>query len=427
MNISLVKRGQMLDFVSEDFIDSSEINPDRIFKLNDKKISQGNVVYLMEREHRVFDNWGLLFAFEKSKELGKTLKVIFGLKNKKFSPRQMAFMMQGLKNVESDLNNNNIEFQILDEDVLPYLNANAGMVVSDFNPIQPKEYFSNHLECAFFEVDSHNIIPARIASAKQEFSAATFRPKVYRNIGEFLTEYPKPFTTSKTEAQEVLEDFIENKLENYDELRNDPNKNTISSLSKYLHFGQISSQRVALEVLKSKAARANKEAFLEELIVRKELSDNFCFYNHYFDNFEGIPDWAKQNFASHKDDFRQYIYELETFESAQTHEKLWNACQKQLLTEGKIHSYLRMYWAKKILEWSLSPEEAIETAVYLNDMYALDGIDPNGYVGILWSIGGLHDRAFSSREIFGKIRYMNEKGCRRKFDVDAYIRKYLYT
>lgn len=424
MNISLVKRGQMLDFAGDDFVTPEKVHADRIFELNNKEITHGDVIYLMEREHRVADNWGLLFALEKSKELNKNLKVVFALQNKKFSPGQLDFMMQGLKKVEKDLKQNGIPFEILEEDALAYLNQNAGMVVTDFNPVQPKEYFANHLECALFEVDSHNIIPARIISEKQEFSAATFRPKVYRNIGEFLTEFPSVFKTSKNEAQEVLEDFIENKLEKYDEFRNDPNKDAVSGLSKYFHFGQISSQRVAIEILKSKASRPNKEAFLEEMIVRKELSDNFCLYNPYYDNFEGIPDWAKQNFANHREDFRQYIYGLETFENAQTHEELWNACQKQLLKEGKIHGYLRMYWAKKILEWSATPEEAIENTVYLNDMYALDGTDPNGYVGVLWAIGGLHDRAFAQREVFGKIRYMSESGCRRKFDTTAYIKKY---
>ncbi len=424
MNTSLVKRGQMLDFVGEDFFVPEEINPDRIFQLNDKKIIQGDVIYLMERENRVLDNWSLLFAHQKAKELNKNFKVIFGLKNKKFSQVQSDFMMQGLQNVESDLQNNNIPFELLKEDVLPYLKANVGMVVSDFNPIYRKNYLAQKLDCAFFEVDSHNIIPTRYASGKQEFSAATFRPKVYKNIGEFLTEYPKPLKTSKSEANEALEAFIESRLEYYDEQRNDPNKNAVSGLSKYLHFGKISSQRVALEVLKSQASRPNKEAFLEELIVRKELSDNFCFYNQDFDNFEGLPTWAKQNFASHREDFRQYIYDLETFENAQTHEELWNACQRQLLTEGKIHGYMRMYWAKKILEWSISPDEAIKIAVYLNDTYALDGLDPNGYVGILWSIGGVHDRAFFTREIFGKIRYMNENGCKKKFNTAAYIKKF---
>lgn len=414
----------MLDFAGEDFFVPTEIHQDRIFKLNDKKIVKGDVVYFMEREHRVFDNWGLLFAFEKSKELGRNLRVVFGLKNKNFSKTQLDFMMQGLKNVEFDLKFNDIHFEIIEDDIMSYINDYAGMVVSDFNPIESKFELAEKIDCAFFEVDSHNIIPARLISEKQEFSAATFRPKVYKNIGEFLTEYPKTFKTSRNEAQEVLEDFIQKKLEHYDELRNDPNKNAVSGLSKYFHFGQISSQRVAIEVLNSKISRPNKEAFLEELIVRKELSDNFCLYNTNFDNLDGIPDWAKKNFENHREDFRQYIYELETFESAQTHEELWNACQRQLLAEGKIHGYLRMYWAKKILEWSANPEEAIKIAVYLNDTYALDGIDPNGYVGILWAIGGVHDRAFSSREIFGQIRYMNENGCRRKFDTAAYIKKY---
>ncbi|MBN2520958.1 MAG: hypothetical protein JXB17_10665 [Bacteroidales bacterium] len=169
----------------------------------------------------------------------------------------------------------------------------------------------------------------------------------------------------------------------------------------------------------------NTEAFLEELIVRKELSDNYCYYNVNYDSYEGFPEWAKQTLKIHRYDEREYVYELIDFESANTHDDLWNAAQIELIETGKIHGYMRMYWAKKILEWTKSPEKALKTAIYLNDKYAMDGRDPNGYTGCAWAIGGVHDRAWSERPVFGKIRYMNCNGAKRKFDVEEYISKYL--
>lgn len=421
---SLVKRYQMLDFCGDDFYLSEKIHLERICSLNDKKIQDGDVVYLMTREMRVEDNWGLLFAKEQSHELHRKLKVVLPISLLKVSERQKNFLTQFLSLLNQNFALNNIPFEVVEGDVLPVLDS-AGMVVCDFAPVLDLPKNLSGLACALLEVDSHNIIPARFASQKQEFSAATFRPNVYRNIGEFLTEFPSAFRFKKSEAYDVLEDFIQNKLDFYSEQKNDPTKEFVSGLSKYFHFGLISAQKVAIEVIKSQASRPNKESFLEEMIVRKELSDNFCLYNESFDSFEGAPPWVKENFAAHRDDIRHYVYDLETFEQAQTHEELWNACQAQLLHEGRIHGYLRMYWAKKILEWSQSPEEAVEIAVYLNDKYALDGNDPNGYVGVLWAIAGVHDRPFFGREVFGKIRYMNENGCRRKFDTAAYIRRYL--
>ena len=198
-------------------------------------------------------------------------------------------------------------------------------------------------------------------------------------------------------------------------------------MSPYLHFGQISAQRVALDV---KAFQGNKEseaAFLEELIIRRELSDNFCLYNSNYDSFEGFPNWAKETLNKHRKDKRDFIYTKEEFELAATHEYLWNAAQTELVITGKMHGYMRMYWAKKILEWTKSPEEALSIAVYLNDKYELDGRDPNGYVGCAWSIGGVHDRAWTERNVIGKIRYMNLNGAKRKFDVEEYVMKFQTT
>ena len=192
-----------------------------------------------------------------------------------------------------------------------------------------------------------------------------------------------------------------------------------------MNLGFISSQRVALEIIKSNTAQENKESFLEELVIRKELSDNFCLYTENFKNFSGIPTWAKTSLNNHKFDLRTYTYSLKEFEEAKTHDKLWNAAQNQLLKEGSIHAYLRMYWAKKILEWTNSPSNALNTAIYLNDKYAYDSPSSNGYTGILWAIGGLHDRAFINYPITGKIRRMTYDSMKKKYNLTEYIKKYL--
>jgi deoxyribodipyrimidine photo-lyase len=222
-------------------------------------------------------------------------------------------------------------------------------------------------------------------------------------------------------ARRALSAFVKRKLPLYDEMRNDPSKDGQSHLSPYVHFGQLAAQRIALEVRKAAAPSSSKDSFLEELVVRRELSDNFCYYNPHYDTFQGFPDWAKTTLDLHRKDRREYLYSLEEFEHAKTHDDAWNAAQKEMVLRGKMHGYMRMYWGKKILEWTESPEDALKIAIYLNDTYELDGRDPNGYVGIAWSIGGVHDRAWKERAVFGKIRYMNYKGLKSKFDIGKYI------
>jgi deoxyribodipyrimidine photo-lyase len=246
------------------------------------------------------------------------------------------------------------------------------------------------------------------------------------------------------EPKVSLDDFL-GKYASYDENRNDPTKDAQSNLSPYLHFGQLSSLRIALQ-LTARGVNPQESAFLEEIIVRKELSDNFCLYNTSYDSFDGAPAWARKSLLMHADDEREFTYSLEQLENAQTHDDVWNAAQMQLRRTGKIHGYMRMYWAKKVLEWS--PAEAreepmlnghpfrvklhnqlsdlsgaawaIAVLVYLNDFYSIDGGDPNGYVGILWSVAGVHDRPWGKRPVFGAIRYMNDKGLARKFSVKEY-------
>lgn len=413
-----VKRGLMLNFIYDEIFYAAPVNKNRIFKFNDNAIKNGDIIYAPTRDLRLEDNWAVIFGMELAKKYNKKFKIAVNLSNITYSEKQEAFLLGGLNFFSKNSARQNIDFEILKQ--MPD-ECDIGALIIDFNPVNATTY--NHLSCAVFEVDSHNIIPCRFVSNKQEFSAATLRRKIYANLSNFLTEFSEHFDIIKSDAYSKLDDFLTNKLHYYAEFNNDPNKNMTSNLSPSLHFGFISAQRVAIEVIKTNASRENKEAFLEELIVRKELSDNFCHYANNFKTLENIPAWAKTTLNEHKADIRAYIYNLEEFEQAKTHDALWNKIQQNLLNKGRIHGYLRMYWAKKILEWSKSPEDALETAIYLNDKYALDGNDPNGYVGILWSIGGVHDRPFSSKMVTGKIRYMSLGGCMRKFDVKEYIEK----
>jgi deoxyribodipyrimidine photo-lyase len=181
---------------------------------------------------------------------------------------------------------------------------------------------------------------------------------------------------------------------------------------------------VALTIRDAGADQADSEAFLEELIIRRELADNYVYYTPDYNKVAGAHNWAQKTIAEHKNDKREYIYTLDQFEQAKTHDDLWNAAQLQMVKEGKMHGFMRMYWAKKILEWTPDAQTAIDTALLLNDRYNLDGRDSNGVCGVMWSICGVHDRAWNIRDVFGKIRYMNYNGCKRKFDVKAYVEKY---
>lgn len=457
-----VKRNELLKYIDADSIDVEKVvNPNRIYKLNSKDTFYKSFVYLMNREQRVCDNWALVFSQQLALQYKQPIIVLFFLdKTVKVNSRRLEFMMKGLEQVKADLEEKNIIFRIIfktEQEYIHYLKSlNIGCLVTDFSPLNEQkklnELISKSINASFYEVDSHNIVPCRYVSRKQEYSAATFRLKMKRLISDFLTEYPelkehpynierplidevsefssiedetvKPvkwLTPSSFYAEKELDNFLETKLNFYEENRNDPTKNVLSNMSVYLHFGQISSQRIAIRVLKSDTLCKNKEAYLEEMVIRKELADNFCFYNKDYQDISSFPLWAQATLQSHKQDVRTYNYKLEDFENLKTHDNLWNSAQKELIAKGKMHSYMRMYWCKKILEWSESAAIAQEISIYLNDKYSLDGLDPNGYVGIAWSIGGVHDRAWSERSVFGKVRYMNFEGCKRKFDVELYM------
>lgn len=445
------------------------MNPGRIKLLQDGNEGKGPVVYWMSRDQRANDNWALLFAQQIAENKNKSLLVLFSLVPKFLDAgfRHYAFMLKGLQQSEETLNNFNIPFIVLkgeQEKTIPeFLNeVNASILVADFNPLKIsrlwKKKVADQISIPFFEVDAHNIVPCKHVSDKAEFAAYTFRPKINKLLPEFLDEIPNlslmksnstynfknnwndiysslevDFSVKEVDwikpgekaASEMLSTFIKEKLEHYTFDRNNPTLDAVSNLSPYLHFGHISAQRIALEINKTKENEESKKAFLEELIVRRELSDNFCYYNPNYDSFEGFHSWAKETLNAHRTDEREFIYSQKEFEEGKTHDNLWNAAQKEMVNKGKMHGYMRMYWAKKILEWTPSPEEALRIAIYLNDKFELDGRDPNGYTGCAWSIGGIHDRPWAERPVFGKIRYMNYNGCKRKFDVDAYIEKYL--
>jgi deoxyribodipyrimidine photo-lyase len=440
----------------------------RLRTLKDGTQQQGRVVYWMSRDQRVADNWALLSAQEFALQMKAPLAVVFCLVPQflNASLRQFGFMLRGLEQVEKSLRDLKIPFFLLrgwPKREIPKFVAESKVtiLVSDFDPLRIKrewkEGVANKLEVPLYEVDTRNIVPCWVASAKQEYGAYTLRPKIHRSLPEFLVEFPKlqvhPFTWSgKVEsidwkraatslavnrdvgevdwlepgeraARKTLNYFLKNKLPKYALMRNDPTGDTVSHLSPYLHFGQISAQRVALEVKKRQIRSEQKDSFLEELIVRRELADNYCFYNDKYDQFGGFHPWAQKTLNEHRGDRREYLYSAEEFEQAQTHDDLWNAAQMEMVRRGKMHGYMRMYWAKKILEWTESPERALETAIYLNDKYELDGRDSNGYAGIAWSVGGVHDRPWNERPVFGKIRYMSYNGCRRKFDIKSYIQE----
>jgi len=437
------------------------VHPARIFALNDAPTAAGPVLYWMSRDQRVRDNWSLLHA--RSLAGDSPLFVAFCLVDDYpgATLRHYDFMLRGLMEVERDLAALNIPFVLLKGDPgreVPDMAARlgAGAVVTDFDPLRIKRKWqadaASRLSVSLIEVDAHNVVPARYVSDKQEYAARTIRPKIHRLSSEFLDEFPSlalldqrpagfdpvdwdgvrrdlkvdgsvlpvALEPGEAAAHRALDAFIDKRLHLYAERRNDPVADVTSRLSAYYHFGQLAPQWAALAVAASGRGEG-QAAYLEELIVRRELSDNFCLQNLHYDTLDGAAGWARKTLDEHRADPRPHLYTPAQFEAAATHSRLWNAAQLQLINSGYMHGYLRMYWAKKILEWSATPEEALATVIRLNDRYSLDGRDPNGYVGALWSVAGLHDRPWKTRAVFGSIRYMNENGCRRKFDVEAFI------
>lgn len=428
----------------------------------------GPILYWMDREMRAHDNWALIRALALGHKNGQPVGVIYNLVAGYLGggARQHAFTLAGLRELETTFSKYGIPFAVVltddtVEDIAQFIRAQkVGAVVTDMNPLRMnrkwKDGVAKRIDVPMEIVDAHNVVPVWVTSEKQEFGARTIRPKIHKHLAEYLDVFPrltkqtsvwrgfpksdwhaleKVKTDERAEpvtwlvpgekaAKVMLKRFVASKLPGYSERRNDPNVEGVSDLSPYFHYGMLAPQRVALAVKESGAPLVDREAFIEEAVVRRELSDNYCYYNPEYDAVAGFPAWAQRTLDAHRANTREYTYTLRQFEAARTHDPVWNAAQNQMIRTGKMHGYMRMYWAKKILEWTPSPEDALRIAITLNDRYELDGRDPNGYVGCAWSIGGVHDRPWGERPIFGMIRYMNDKGCARKFDVKAYIAKW---
>lgn len=434
---------------------------------------RGPVIYWMSRDQRAADNWALLHAQDLALERGASLAVAFCL-----APafpganlRHYEFMLRGLERTARDLARRRIPLFLLKGEPgreIPRLarGSRASALVADFDPLRIKRQWlrevADQLPIPVLEADAHNVVPCWAASHKPEYGAYTIRPKIRAALDEFLTDFPalethpapwkpappaldadaalawlepdasvqpvKQISPGAAAAERALRAFIGHGLPRYHTAHNDPNADAASGLSPWLHFGQVSAQRAALEVKRAAdrdpALEEPAAAFLEQLIVRRELADNYCLHNPAYDTLDPIPAWVRATLDAHRADPREYVYGRAQWDAAATHDPLWNAAQRQMALSGAMHGYMRMYWGKKILEWSASPEEAMDTAVYLNDRYELDGRDPNGYTGLAWCIGGVHDRPWRERPVFGTIRYMNAAGCRRKFHVDEYIARW---
>lgn len=443
------------------------IQKERIKALNQKAVQKGSyVLYWMQASQRTEYNHALEYAIVQANKLRQPVVVFFGITDHfpEANERHYAFMLEGLREVKQSLLERRIKMLIRHRS--PELDTiqmakKASLVVVDrgYLRIQKRwrEYVAKRIDSPLIQVESDVVVPVEEASPKEEYSAATLRPKIHKKLSHFLTPLIEQESrvsslsmefnsfelddTERTlsklqinrsvqkvisfkggikEALKHLNKFLEEKLDRYAELRNDPTLNYLSQPSPYLHFGQISPLYIALKVKRSEGL--GLEAFLEELIVRRELSMNFVFYNEHYDSFDGLPLWSKKTLKAHQKDRRPYLYTLEELERGETHDLYWNAAQQEMVLTGKMHGYMRMYWGKKILEWTKKPADAYRTALYLNNKYELDGRDPNGFAGVAWCFGK-HDRPWVERPIFGTVRYMNDKGLKRKFDADEYVRK----
>jgi len=442
------------------------IQKERIKVLNSKMVRKGQyVLYWMQASQRAECNHAMEYAILQANELRVPLLVYFGITDRfpEANERHYVFMLEGLKEVKNTLEQRGIRMVILHQSPeigAVRLSKQASLVVVDRGYLriqrQWREEAGQRMECPLIQVESDVVVPVEEVSSKEEYTAATIRPKIHKRLTHFLigVEENEPLYSSLSmdmdsfeiadiekaisklridrsvkkvdsfkggtkEALRHLEFFLEGKLDRYPELRNDPTLDYLSNMSPYLHFGQISSLSIALKVKETKSPGV--EAFLEELIIRRELSMNFVFYNNKYDSFEAIPEWAKKSLRSHQRDKRSYLYSLKELEQAKTHDPYWNAAQEEMVIKGKMHGYMRMYWGKKILEWSKTPQEAFRNALYLNNRYELDGRDPNGFTGVAWCFGK-HDRPWGERPVFGNVRYMNDKGLKRKFDADRYVK-----
>lgn len=443
------------------------IQNERIKSLNKKPIKDGDsVLYWMQASQRTEYNHALEYSITRANELQKPVVVFFGITNQylEANQRHYLFMLEGLREVKESLSKRGIKFvlqAVSPERGVIKIAEKSCLVVVDAGYLKIhrkwRSYAALHLKCLLVQVETDIVVPVETASPKEEYAAATFRPKIHDklyyffvplrkrhpilsslhlkfdhieidNISKCLAELKidrygskmQNFHGGNSEAEKLLDLFLNKKITHYDKFRNDPTREVLSGMSPYLHFGQISPLHIALKVLNRE--NSGNQAYLEELIVRRELAINFTYYNPNYDSFDGLHDWSQKTLQDHIKDKRTYLYSFEQLEQALTHDLYWNTAQKEMMITGKMHGYMRMYWGKKILEWTADPREAYRIALILNNKYELDGRDPNGYSGVAWCFGK-HDRPWFENPIFGKVRYMNVNGLKRKFKVDTYVEK----
>lgn len=448
---------------------------ERVVQLNEKHLNKRGkyVLYWMQMFKRTEYNHALKWAIRKANELHLPLVVYEGLKY--YYPwandRLHTFILEGVAEKKSAFARRGIRYIFyLQSDgdsprqTVAGLAKNAALMVTDDFPCfiipEHNRRIGLRAEIPVQIVDSCGVIPMS-KFPKEEYAAYTIRPKIARLLPDYLKSFeeeeveadslnidvdcpetevnnhniadlvarcdidhsvkPSPiYRGGRKAALERLSKFINEILPDYAAARNKPERDGSSRLSAYLHFGYISSLEVALEVYKADAPQESKDAYLEELIVRRELSFNMTRHNQKYDSLEALPEWAHLTMREHIDDRREVIYSLEELESAATGDELWNAAQREMVVTGGMHNYIRMLWGKNVIAWSRTYEEAFERLVHLNNKYCLDGRDPNSYAGILWCFGK-HDRPWPERPVFGKIRYMNSKSTGRKFNSGKYI------
>ena len=444
------------------------IHPDRIQRTDSRPPGRGKyVLYWMQQAQRAECNHALEYAIEQANALHLPVQAAFVLTAfPEANRRHYQFMLEGLRETEQRLVARKIGFCLQagnPEEIVPALARDAALLVSDVGYLRVQRQWRmdvfKRCDCPGVLVETDAVVPVAAASDHAEFAARTLRPKIHQRLAEFLKPLrtlpvavpatghmkrslsladpaalcrrlglasgvpPAPQAGGRAAAEKLLDRFLRHRLVAYPEESGDPVLDGGSHLSAYLHFGQISPLEIALRAGQADVSRAACDACLEQLIIRRELSLNACWFNPGYDRYDTLPAWARATLDRHRRDRRAYTYTRAQWEAGATHDPCWNAAQAEMVRSGRMHNYMRMYWGKKILEWSRTPEEAFETALFLNNKYELDGRDPNGFAGVGWCFG-LHDRPWTERPVFGMVRYMNANGLRRKFDIEAYINRW---
>lgn len=449
------------------------IEDTRIRILNQTPPRQGRyVLYWMQQAQRVNYNHALAYAVDQANARDIPVIVGFGLTADypEANERHYAFMLENLAEVAQTLQSCCIGFVIRlgsPDAVALTLSKDAALLVADRGYLRPQKHWrecvARQAECQVVEVEADVVVPVDVVSQRHEPQARSIRPKLKKHWDTYLHPLAQPdvkhpatdidllsdmdiaatdsvlqrldidrsvgrvntFKGGENQAKQRLQNFIGQYLQGYGQRRNDPGAQTTSSLSPYLHFGQISPVEVGVAIRNACAERGQEQdadAFLEELIVRRELAMNFVHHEPHYDSYRCLPEWAQKTLQAHRDDPRPDHYTRAELEAAQTHDPYWNAAMREMKLSGYMQGYMRMYWGKKILEWTNTPEYGYQTTLYLNNKYFLDGRDANSFANVAWCFG-LHDHAWKERSVFGKVRYMNANGLKRKFNMDAYLER----